>query len=256
MPRDVVGVPGERGPQHGGNPDRVLVYVRLHVLGADRVLVALQRHDARLDVEVAAELLPHHVHVAAEYEVGAVARLALRLSPRAPLPLQRQRAEHDRLGGALRARARRLPRSVEEVGEHPYAALLDLRRLRVLGMVDEVGVQRSRDQPVRLGLHPRRHERRQVAHRHAVEQHLFAEQAQRVLGGHAALGQPVVGGRLQPVAVAVRALQLLDASAPQVGRALLRVLAVCLVLGRHSHPPRSRRGGWRFGARSWRFTCG
>ena len=73
-PDDVVGVPGERRPEHRGDADRVLVDVRLHVLGPDRVLVGLQRDDPRLDVEVAAELLPHHVHVAAEHEVRPVGR--------------------------------------------------------------------------------------------------------------------------------------------------------------------------------------
>ena len=66
---DVVGVSGEGGAEHGGHPDRVLVDVGLHVLGPDRVLVGLQRDDPRLDVEVAAELLPHDVHVPAEHEV-------------------------------------------------------------------------------------------------------------------------------------------------------------------------------------------
>jgi hypothetical protein len=61
--------PGERRAQNGGDTDGVLVDVRLHVLGADRVLARLERHDPRLDVEVAAELLPDHVHVAAEDEV-------------------------------------------------------------------------------------------------------------------------------------------------------------------------------------------
>ena len=140
-PGDVVGVAGERGAEHGGDADRVLVHVRLDVLGADRVLALLERHDPRLDVEVAAELLPHDVHVAAEHEVRPVGGLAVRLAALAPLPLERQRAQHDRLGGPLRARARGLAGRVEEVGQHPDAALLDLGRARILGVVDEVAVQ-------------------------------------------------------------------------------------------------------------------
>src|SRR4051794_38696561 len=58
MPTNVVGVAGERRAQHGGDPDRVLVDVRLDVLGADRELLRLQGDDAQLDVEVAAELVP------------------------------------------------------------------------------------------------------------------------------------------------------------------------------------------------------
>ena len=200
---DVVGVAGERRAEHGGDADRVLVDVRLDVLGPDRELVRLQRDDPRLDVEVAAELLPHDVHVAAEDEVRPVGRLARRLAPRAPLPLQRQRAEHDRLRRALRARAGRLARRVEEVGEHPDAALLDLRRLRVLGVVDVVAVQVLGDHPLRLGLHPRRHERREVAHRDPVEHELLAQQAHRVGGRHPGLRQPVVGRLAEQERVAV-----------------------------------------------------
>ena len=33
-PGNVVRLPGERRAQHGRHPDRALVYVRLHVLGA------------------------------------------------------------------------------------------------------------------------------------------------------------------------------------------------------------------------------
>ena len=166
-------------------------------------LSLLQRDDPRLDVEVAAELLPHDVHVAAEHEVRPVGGLAGRLAALAPLPLQRQRAEHDRLGGALRARAGRLARRVEQVGEHPDAALLDLGRLRVLGVVDEVAVQVLGDDALRLGLHPRRHERGEVAHRDAVEHELLADQPHRVDGAHALLGQRVVGRRLEQEPVAV-----------------------------------------------------
>ena len=106
------------------------------------------------------------------------------LAARAPLPLQRQRAEHDRLRRALRARAGRLAGRVVEVGEHPDAALLDLRRLRVLGVVDVVAVQVVGDHALRLGLHPRRDEGREVAQRDAVEHELLAEQPHRVGGRH------------------------------------------------------------------------
>ena len=186
---DVVHVAGERRAQHGGDADRVLVDVRLHVLGADRVLVLLQGDDPRLDVEVAAELLPDDVHVAAEHQVRPVDRRARRGAPLAPLPLQRQRAEHDRLGGALGARAGRLAGGVEEVGQHADAALLDLGRLRVLGVVDEVAVEVVGDQPLRLGLHPGGHEGGQVAHRVALELELLADQPHGVQRPHPRVGE-------------------------------------------------------------------
>ena len=91
-PDNVVGVAGERGSHNRRDADRVLVDVRLDVLRAHRVLPRLQWHDPRLHVEVAAELLPHDVNVAAEHQVRAVGGLpsALRrsrhfhLSERAP----------------------------------------------------------------------------------------------------------------------------------------------------------------------------
>ena len=127
----------------------------------------------------------------------------------APLPLQRQRAEHDRLRGALRARARRLPRRVEQVGDHADAALLDLRRLRVLGVIDVVAMEVFGDQALGLRLHPGRHERGEVAHRDAVEHQVLADQPHRVDGRHAVLGQLVVGRAVaqdaRPVAIRMRA---------------------------------------------------
>ena len=203
----------ERRAEHGGDADRVLVDVRLDVLGPDHVLVGLQRDDPRLDVEVAAELLPHDVHVAPEHEVRPARVLARRLAALAPFPLQRQRAEHDRLRGALRARAGRLARGVEQVSQHADAALLDLGRLRILGVVDEVAVQVLSDDPLRLGLHPRRHESGEVALRDPVEHELLADQPHRVDRAHAVLRQLVVrrGREQEPVAVGLReSVELID----------------------------------------------
>ena len=177
--------------------------MRLHVLGPDRVLAFLQRHDPRLDVEVAAELLPDHVHVAAEDQVRLVDRLAGRFAPLLPLPLQREGAEHDRLRGALGAGAGGLAGRVVEVGEHADAALLDLGRDRVLGVVDEVAVEVLGDQPLRLGLHPGGDEGGEVALRVALQRQFLVDQAHRVERGHAAGREGAVGGVFGEEAVAV-----------------------------------------------------
>jgi hypothetical protein len=147
-PRDVVGMAGKRRAEHGRDPDCVLVHVGLDVVWADRVLVRGQGNDPGLDVEIAAELLPDDVDVAAEHEVGAVGGLAGGLAALAPFPLQRQGAQDDRLRRALSARAGRLTGGVEQVGDHPDASLLDHRRLRILGVVDEVAMEVLGDQPV------------------------------------------------------------------------------------------------------------
>ncbi len=188
-PDDVVHVTGERRAEDRGDPDGVLVEVRRHVVGADRVLALGERDDPGLDVEVAAELLPDHVHVAAEDQVRLVDRQVGRLAALLPLPLQGERAEHDRLGRPLRAAAGGLPRRVEEVGQHPDAALLDLGRDRVLGVVDEVAVQVLGDDPLRLRLHPGRHEGGQVACRVTLEGEVLADQPHRVGRTHPGHGE-------------------------------------------------------------------
>ena len=66
---DVVLVSGKRRAEHSGYPDGVLVDVRADIVGADGVLAGLQRHYPGLDIEVAAKLLPHDMHVPAEHQV-------------------------------------------------------------------------------------------------------------------------------------------------------------------------------------------
>ncbi len=192
-PDHVVGVAGEGRPDHRRDADRVLVDVGLDVLGADRVLARLKGDDPRLDVEVAAELLPDDVDVAAEDQVRAVGGLAGGLPALPPLPLQRQRPEHDRLRGALGAGPSRLAGSVEELGQHPDAALLDLERLRVLGVVDEVAMQVLLDQQPRLGLHPGGDEGGQVALRDPFDRELLVDQSHRRDRRHRVLRDRAVG---------------------------------------------------------------
>src|SRR5206468_1746411 len=88
---DVVLMPGESRTQDGSDTDRVLVDVWADVVRPDRVLARLKRHNSRLDVEVATELFPHHVHVAAEHEIRVCRRLSGGLAALAPFPLQGER---------------------------------------------------------------------------------------------------------------------------------------------------------------------
>jgi hypothetical protein len=204
-------VAGEGGAEDGGDADRVLVDVGLDVLGPDHVLVLAQADDPRLDVEVAAELFPDDVDVAAEDEVRPVDGLARRFAPLPPLPLQRERAEHDRLRGALGAAAGRLPRRVVEVGEHPHAALLDLGGDRVLGVVDEVAVEVLADDPGGLRLHPGGDEGREVAVRVPLQRQFLVDQPHRVERRHPALRELAVGRVLDEEAVAVEEGGLVEA---------------------------------------------
>ena len=92
---------------------------------------------------------------------------------------------------------------VEQVGQHPDAALLDLGRDRVLGMVDEVPVQVLGDDPLRFRLHPGRDEGGQVALRVAFEVQVLGDQPQCIDRAHPALGEGCRRGSFgqEPVAV-------------------------------------------------------
>jgi hypothetical protein len=85
---------------------------------------------------------------------------------------------------------------VEQIGQHPDAALLDLGGLRVLGVVDEVPVQVLADQLRDVRAHPGRHEGRQVLLGIAIEEELLLDQETRVGGIHCALWELVIGRRL------------------------------------------------------------
>ena len=156
----------------------------LHIVRADRVLARLQRHDPRLDVEVAAELLPHDMHIAAEHQIRARGGGSGGLAAFAPVPLEGQTTEHDRLGRSLGSGAGGLAGRVEQIREHPDAALLDLGGAGILGVVDEVAVQVRGDDLLRLRLHPGRHESGQVPSRITLQRQVFRYQPQGVLGRH------------------------------------------------------------------------
>ena len=233
MPLDVVGVAGEGGAEDGGDPDRVLVDVGLDVLGPDHVLALAQADDPRFDVEVAAELFPDDVDVAAKDEVRLLDRAAGRFLALLPLPLQREGAEHDRLRGALGAAAGRLAGGVVEVGEHADAALLDLGRDRILGVVDEVAVQVLGDDPLRLGLHPGGDEGGQVAPRVALQHQFLVDQPQRVERRHAARRGTPCRGR------------------PRSGSGRRRALLPPRVSATGSSPAALLVGGWGEPSRNW-----
>ena len=69
----------ERRAEDGDDADRVLVTLLDRLLRVEVEPVALHRHEAHLDVPVAAELLPAHLHVDAHDHVGLVGRLPGRL---------------------------------------------------------------------------------------------------------------------------------------------------------------------------------
>ena len=183
------------------------------LLGREGEAVALHRHEPHLDVPVVGELLPADLDVDAHDEVRLVGRLALGRAPLLPAPLEREPAEHRRLARAGRRAAGRLlgVGRVPEPAEHVDAAHLELRGLRVLVLVDHVLVEALGHQLLGLRLHPRRHERREVHARVAVEHQLVVDDLVRDVRGH------VVGGHLVPRDAAA-SLELEDRQDRQVAR--------------------------------------
>ena len=109
-----------------------------------RVVAVRHRDLAHLDVPVAGELVPHHLHRAAHH-VRLVGRLALGPPLGPPPPLGRHARQHAGLRGADGRGADGVGRlgRVPQVGQHVHAAPLDLGGLRVLVLVDHVLVDRQ-----------------------------------------------------------------------------------------------------------------
>ncbi len=185
---------GERGAEDRHDADGVLVDVVQHLLGRDDVAARRHRQVARLDVEVAAELLPHHLHVGAHHQIRRPA-LPVLTDPFAPPPLQREPGEHHRLarsdrrhpGGARRVVVAQVL-GVEQVGHHADTALLDRRGGRVFVLVDHVFVERLGHQLLGLRIHPGGDERRQVQPATAVEHQLVVDEAIDGIGIHRLVG--------------------------------------------------------------------
>ena len=180
----------ERRAENRHDADRVLVAVGERRLGGEVEAIALHRDQSWLDVPIATELVPTHLDVDAEDEVGPVGRLARSPHPLSPQPLESQATQHRGLAGAGRRAARHvtLPRRVPEPADHVHAPALELRCLRVLVLVDHVLVRRLGHQAGGVRRHPRRHERGQVQTGAAVQQQLVRHQVIGHLGPRALLG--------------------------------------------------------------------
>ena len=190
----------ERGHDH----DRVLVDSLQHVVDVHRVVARRHRHLAHLDVPVLGELVPHDLDRSAHH-VRAIGRQTGRRPLGPPTPLRRHAAQHARLRRPDRRRSdsvRRF-RGVPEVGEHVHATPLDLRRLRILVLVDHVLVDGEVHQPVDLRFLPRLTERRQVLAGIAVEHQLVGDHGEGVLGAPLVGREPILRCRLGGVLAGV-----------------------------------------------------
>ncbi len=197
-----------RGTEDRHDADGVVVAVRGERVRREVVAARLHRDVTRLHLEVVGELLPAHLDVRAHHDVRSRGVLALGASALLPAALEGEAAEHRGLARTGRGAAADLLRlrRVPEPGEHPDAALLHRRDLRVLGAVGEVLLGGLRHQLPCLRLHPRRHEGGEVEAGVAVEHQLVAYAAADQVGGGGQLGQfvdrgqQVDGGRLPDAA--------------------------------------------------------
>ena len=124
------------------------------------------RREARLDLEVVAELVPADLDIDPHHQVGPCGVRACGAAPLLPATFERQPREHRRFTGSDGRAADRgqgaVAGGIPQLGEHVDAAQLEFGGLRVLVLVDHVLVEALRHQSVGLGLHPRRDERGQV----------------------------------------------------------------------------------------------
>src|SRR4029077_16761932 len=83
---DVIVFAGEglAGDRH--HADRVFVYILVKMLSGKPVVTRLQRHNPRLDVEIAQKLFPDDLDIAAGYHIWPAGILSRLLSSRPPIP--------------------------------------------------------------------------------------------------------------------------------------------------------------------------
>ena len=163
----VVELAGVRDAQDGRDADGVVVHVvhdRVHV---QRQVVLLKRHEAHLDVPVAAEFFPAHLVARGNHQVGALRRVdvdARVLRQLLPAEQHAQAAQHARLGRADGGRAHGLLGRVgmPQVADHGDAAVLEVGRHGVLVLVDGILLHRLGHDLRGHGLHVRLAERGEV----------------------------------------------------------------------------------------------
>ncbi len=173
---------GIGGAQDRHHADGVLVDGGEHLLGGDDVAAPLHRQVTGFDVEVAAELLPHHLDVRTHHQIGHAP--LPRPHPLPPTPFQGQPTQHHRLAGADGGHpggaggvvvAQTL--GVKQVGDHGHTARLDGRGRRVFVLIDHVLVERLGHQLFGLRVHPGGHEGGQIQPRATVEHQLVVDEA-------------------------------------------------------------------------------
>ena len=181
----------EGAAQDAHHPDRVLIAAGHRLLGAELETIRRDRHQARLYIEVGAELVPADLGVGAHHQVGAAALQARRPASLAPVPLHHQAAEHAALAGAGGGGANGLGGigGIPEIGQDPQTALLQFGGLGIFVLIDDVLIGAFLHQPPCLRLHPGAHKGGQIQASVAIEHQVVVDQLVGVLGIEAAGGE-------------------------------------------------------------------
>ena len=185
----------ERRAEHRHHTDRVLITALHGLLSGQMEAIALHRHQTRLDVPVAAELVPTHLHVDAEDQVRPVRRLTEPPSsvPATATSAPAHRASPPRSTQSSSSPSHRHRPKRATGGRSCSRPALELRRLRILILVDHVLIRRLCHQLGGVGRHPSRHERSQVQAGAAVEQQLVRHEVISHPGPSPLLGKLVPG---------------------------------------------------------------
>src|SRR5258708_12401436 len=110
------------------------------------ITISFHRHTSRLDIPVAAEFFPAHLHIDPHHQIWFVRWLVRGLHPFTPFPLERHAAQHSSFTRPDRRASNGffVQRRVPEARVHVDTAQLKLGGLGLFVLVHHVLIQRFR----------------------------------------------------------------------------------------------------------------
>ena len=156
--------PGNRHTLNRHHANGVLVTSLDNILWVKRDLLRRHGNHTHLDVPVDSEFLPNHLHTGRDDEIRFIDRKTFCLTSLLPAFQGGDTTQHTSLGRTHRTRTRaiRFLRRVPQLGKDIHASTFDLRRLRVLRLVDHVLIHVLGHHFSSVIIHPCSHESRQV----------------------------------------------------------------------------------------------
>ena len=167
----VIVQPSNRHPLNRHHANGVLVASLDNVLRVKRDLLRRHGNHTHFHIPVDSELLPHHLHTGRDNEIRFIDRKTFRFTSLLPALQGCNTPQHTSLGRThgTRTRAIRFFRRIPQLGKDIHTSTLDLRRLRVLGLVDHVLIHVLGHHFSSVIIHPCSHESRQVQTRITIQ---------------------------------------------------------------------------------------